>query len=79
MLSVAKQAGSDAPKGDEALSPGEIARRLNIHLATVYRWLDDGKLKAVKLGPKLWRILPEDFEAFMEARKRGDGKDGDGT
>jgi excisionase family DNA binding protein len=32
------------------LSPAEVARRLAVHRATVYRWIHTGELPAVRLG-----------------------------
>jgi excisionase family DNA binding protein len=34
----------------------EAAKLLGVHEITVYRWLREGTLKGIRLGPKLWRI-----------------------
>ena len=54
---------------EKLLTPEQVAERLQVTERTVYGWLRRGKLPALKLG-RLWRIRPEDLEAFLEnARK----------
>jgi len=45
-------------------SPEEIAELLNLHPATIRKWIRQGKLKAVKLG-RVWRIMEEDLQEFL--------------
>lgn len=45
----------------------EIATRLRVSKPTVYRWIEDGKLKANKPSDRTVRISNEDFEAFITA------------
>lgn len=40
----------------ELLRPDEVAVYLNISRSTVYRWIEEGKLPAKKVGEKLIRI-----------------------
>jgi excisionase family DNA binding protein len=40
----------------ELLRPDEVARYFDVHKSTVYRWIDEGKLQAVKIGDKIIRI-----------------------
>jgi excisionase family DNA binding protein len=49
--------------GDDttALSPDDIAQKLQIGIASVYRWIHAGHLKAIRVGPKLFRVLREDY------------------
>lgn len=49
------------------LTPGEIARYLDVHLITVYRWLHAGSLKGNKLGNS-WVIYEDDWVSFRDAR-----------
>lgn len=54
------------------LTPGEIAKELKVSERSVYRWIDSGELKAVKLG-RIWRIAKEDFDEFIQNKKeKGD-------
>lgn len=48
--------------------PREVAARLRISVRTVYQWIDDGVLPAVKVGGTV-RIPVEPFEALLKARK----------
>ncbi len=44
--------------GPDRLSytPDQAAHRLQVERCTVYRWIKAGKLRAVKVGTKLWRV-----------------------
>jgi excisionase family DNA binding protein len=46
----------------------EIARILSIHVATVRRWIREGKLPAILLG-KSYRVTKEDLRRFLEERR----------
>lgn len=50
----------------EWFTPQEIAEKLKVHLNTVYRWIDTGKLKASKAGDLL-RISSEELNAFLKS------------
>lgn len=45
----------------------EIATRLKVSKPTVYRWIDDGLLKANRPSHRTVRISNDDFEAFLAA------------
>ena len=45
-------------------TPEEIADKLKTTRRTVYRWIDNGDLKAFKAG-KMWRITRVDLEEFL--------------
>ena len=49
---------------DQALTPAQVAERLQVSLFTVQRWLRQGKLKGFKVG-RLWRIKEVDFNEFI--------------
>ena len=53
---------------EKLLTPAQVAERLQITERTVYEWIRGGKLPALKLG-RLWRIWPEDLEAFLEGAR----------
>ncbi len=42
----------------------DVAKRLNVSVATVRRLIDDGELKAIKVRGQ-WRIREEDYEAYL--------------
>lgn len=47
----------------------EVARRLGLVSATVWRWCREGKLPCMKMG-KSWRIRPEALEEFIRRSER---------
>lgn len=63
-------------KGRPDASPGEIltvaqvAEYLQLNRLTVYRYIRDGKIPAVRLG-RLFRITREDVKAFLDSQKVG--------
>ena len=58
---------------DQLLTPAQVGERLQVTERTVYQWLRDRHLVGLKLG-RLWRIRPEDLEAFLErSRIRDEG------
>lgn len=51
----------------EYLTPKEVAERCKVNVASVWRWIRQGKLKADKLGNgKLYRIKQDDFNKFAK-------------
>ncbi len=50
---------------DKLYTPDEVAEILRVKVATVKRWLREGKLPGHKLG-RLWRIKESDLEGFKE-------------
>ncbi len=44
----------------------EVALWVRVHTKTVYRWVQDGKLKAFKFGPRLYRVEKRALEQFIE-------------
>ncbi len=59
---------------EQLLTPAQVGERLQVTERTVYQWLRDGRLAGLKLG-RLWRVRPEDLEAFLE-RSRTMGEEG---
>jgi len=39
------------------LTTGQAARLLNVHITTVQRWCDCGKVKSYRIGPRGERML----------------------
>jgi len=61
------------------LSPEDVAKRLGISNKTVYKWLNEKRLRGAKMG-HLWRIDSSDLDRFIEeAYKRGGGDNNDGS
>ena len=52
----------------EYLTTEDIARHLDISVATVRRYIRTGKLPAVRLE-RAYRVRREDFEAFLKERE----------
>lgn len=44
----------------------EAAELLGVSPLTVYRWLNDGTLRGVRLGHKLWRVPASEIERMTE-------------
>jgi excisionase family DNA binding protein len=52
---------------DELLTVAQVAHELRVHRRTVYRWIAEGKLPAVRID-RLWRISRRNLTAFLERR-----------
>ncbi len=50
-------------------TPEEISKTFNVKKATVYLWVREGKLKAIRLG-NLIRISEEALQKFIEESSR---------
>ncbi|MGA2928518.1 MAG: helix-turn-helix domain-containing protein [Solirubrobacteraceae bacterium] len=61
---------------DEFLSIPEVARRLKLSRATIYRWIDEGRLPALKLGKNI-RLRAHDVDRLLEASWTVGGGSGD--
>jgi excisionase family DNA binding protein len=58
-----------APTPDrEILTVEQAADFLQVHKITVYRYIREGMLPAVKLG-KMYRLFSRDVEAFLRAMR----------
>lgn len=47
----------------------QVAEMLQVVYLTVYRWIQDGKLKAVKAS-KQYRIRQSDLDKFLETKDK---------
>ncbi|TGV29326.1 DNA-binding protein [Mesorhizobium sp. M00.F.Ca.ET.186.01.1.1] len=47
-------------------SADEVAKMLNIEMVTCYKWLGEGRIKAMKLAGTLWRVREADLREFIE-------------
>lgn len=48
------------------LRPEEVASFLGVSKWTIYRWVDEGRLRATKVGPGCLRIFMDSVEALVE-------------
>ncbi|MFC4355344.1 helix-turn-helix domain-containing protein [Chryseomicrobium palamuruense] len=46
----------------------EVAERYGVKVITVWSWIREKKLKAIKTG-KMYSIRPQDLEEFEESRR----------
>ncbi|UNC92397.1 helix-turn-helix domain-containing protein [Candidatus Contubernalis alkalaceticus] len=51
----------------EYFTPQEVSKKLKVDVRTVYRWIKEGKLKALKAG-KGWRIPESELTHFLEGK-----------
>lgn len=56
----------------EILTVEQAADYLQVHKITVYRYIREGLLPAVKLG-KMYRLFSRDVEAFLAAMRHHPG------
>jgi len=52
--------------GTKFMTAQEVAGELRVTLTTIYRWLESGTLRGIKLGD-VWRIRRDDYEAFTKS------------
>jgi excisionase family DNA binding protein len=50
---------------EELFTPQEVAQKLKIDMSTVYRWIREGHLKAVKIG-HFWRISESELNRLLK-------------
>jgi excisionase family DNA binding protein len=50
------------------LTPEQVADILQIHILTVYNYIRQGKLGAVRVG-RSYRIVPDDLEHWIEINR----------
>ena len=60
------EAEPSSPVADEILTVQEVAERLKVSQATVWRWCQSGKLPAFRVGQQ-WRIREADLAALIKA------------
>lgn len=54
----------------ELLRVGEAAIFLNVSRWTIYRWVEEDRLKATKIGKGSLRIFRESIEALVEQNRK---------
>jgi len=50
------------------LTPEQVADILQVHILTIYSYIRQGKLDAIRLG-RSYRIIPQDLTRFIEANR----------
>lgn len=50
------------------LTPEQVAGLLQVHVLTVYSYIRQGKLDAIRLG-RNYRIMPKDLTRFIESNR----------
>lgn len=63
------QSGAEA-RDRLAYKPGEVATQLGVSTRSVYRLINRGELRRVRLAGR-WMVLAEDLDAFVENLKAG--------
>lgn len=56
---------------DDIMTVSEVAKYLKISEVTTYKFVQEGKIPAFKLG-RNWRINRIDLQEFIEKQKRGE-------
>lgn len=54
---------------EKLYTPQEVADLLKVDLRTVYRWIREGKLAALKAGSQ-WRIEERALEGFLSQKDK---------
>ena len=54
----------------ELLRVGEAAKVLNVSRWTIYRWVEEGRLKATKIGKGSLRIFRESIDTLVEHNRK---------
>ena len=54
---------------DKLLTPKQVANKLSISEYTIWRYIKAGKLKAIKLTKRNFRIEEKDLTQFLKKRK----------
>lgn len=55
-------------------TPKEVAALLGFNPITVYRWLNSGILRGIRVGPKRWRIPASEIERILQVEHPTEGE-----
>ena len=55
------------------LRVGQAAEALNVSRWTIYRWIEEGRLHATKIGKGSVRIFGESVDALVESNRKENG------
>jgi excisionase family DNA binding protein len=57
--------------GEELLTLHQVAEELQLHIETIREWVREGKLPAIKLSKREYRVARSDLDTFLADRKTG--------
>ncbi len=60
---------------DDLLSVPQAAKRLGVHFATVYRWIDKGRIHPIRIGGQVF-VTVDEIRALNEKTAKPSGKQG---
>jgi excisionase family DNA binding protein len=52
---------------EQTYTVSQAAERLNVKPVTVYRWIENGTCKSLRIGPKLLRIPESEIERLLSS------------
>jgi excisionase family DNA binding protein len=58
-------ARTTSTNGRRTLTVHQVAERLNISARTVWAWIAEGRLRAIKLGPRTTRIAEDAVDELL--------------
>ena len=61
---------TESRSDEPTISPRQFADRFGLHTQTVYRYIREGRVRAVNIGPRFWRIRPSEVERFINQPQR---------
>ena len=61
--------------GDKMLTVTEVAKMFSVSRQTVLKWINKGKINAVKIV-KVYRIPKEEIDRLIDKQRKEDGKNG---
>jgi excisionase family DNA binding protein len=65
--SVSDEENDVAPR---LLTIAEAAQRVHVSCRVVYRWIQKGELPAIRFGPRLVRLDPDDLDDYISGKRR---------
>lgn len=71
MRYMRQKAENNSGESEQLLTTNEIAQILRVHQRTVQRWISSNRLKATKVGPKIFRVRKKDFDEFLGGHDQG--------
>jgi excisionase family DNA binding protein len=51
---------------EKLYTPEEVSKFLKVSSRTVYSYIKDKKLKAVRVGTRYWRVKRSDLQEFLQ-------------